>query len=263
MRVSEATSVTGGPKRWQGELAEGWDILGITNGGYGMALATRAMGAGAGERRLISATGTFVNRSTPGPVAIDVETLKEGKMTTALRSTVSREGTSLFFVTGVFGSANGTVTRDMVAGDPPDLPDPESCVRMVPTEGVPFPPPFFNKVDARIHPEDAAAFLGAHSPVPSTRGWFRLLDGEPLDPHGVAMAADAFPPAIFTSEVGPGWTPTVELSVQVRNPAPVGWLSCRFTTRFVTGGMLEEDGELWDETGRLVALSRQLALVPR
>jgi acyl-CoA thioesterase len=45
-------------------------------------------------------------------------------------------------------------------------------------------------------------------------------------------------------------------------PAP-GWLRCRFTTRFVTGGLLEEDGEIWDQSGRLVALSRQLALVPR
>ena len=45
-------------------------------------------------------------------------------------------------------------------------------------------------------------------------------------------------------------------------PTP-GWLRCQFTTRFVTGGFLEEDGEIWDAEDRLVAQSRQLALVPR
>ena len=38
---------------------------------------------------------------------------------------------------------------------------------------------------------------------------------------------------------------------------------CRFHTEFIQNGFLQEDGEVWDSEGTLVAQSRQLALVPR
>lgn len=264
MRFAEASAASGGAGRWTGRFYDGWDILGITNGGYALSVATRSMQGEVEGRSLISVTATYVNPSTPGPVDIEVETLKRGRSMTTLRATVAKEGTSLFYATGVFAAADRSAPeRDIVAGDPPDLPLPERCTRLEPTDGVPFPPEFFRNVDVRLHPADIAAFVGGYASVPSFRGWFRLLDEEPVGVHAIVMATDAFPPAIFNSRFTPGWTPTVALSVQIRNREPAGWLAARFTTRFVTGGMLEEDGELWDDTGRLVALSRQLALVPR
>jgi acyl-CoA thioesterase len=54
---------------------------------------------------------------------------------------------------------------------------------------------------------------------------------------------------------------TVELTVHLRaRPAP-GWLACRAVTRYVAGGYHEEDFEIWDSTGTLVAQSRQFALI--
>ena len=60
-----------------------------------------------------------------------------------------------------------------------------------------------------------------------------------------------------------GWAPTLELSAHVRAvPAP-GWLRVRVSTRNFAGGLLEEDAEVWDSAGRLVAQSRQLARAPK
>ena len=104
---------------------------------------------------------------------------------------------------------------------------------------------------------------GRPSGAPRVRGWFRLRDGEAADTVALLCTVDAFPPTAFNAHLPVAWTPTVELTAHVRaRPAP-GWLACTFSTRFVTGGFLEADGEVWDATGRLVAQSRQLALVPR
>lgn len=42
-----------------------------------------------------------------------------------------------------------------------------------------------------------------------------------------------------------------------------GWPACRASTRHVIDGYHDEDFEIWDATGQLVAQSRQLALLPR
>ena len=264
MSFEEATRPVGGGGAWEGELSAGWDIFGITNGGYLMAMTTRAMEAESGGRTLISAIGSYVNPATPGEVDLDVQVLKVGRSLSTLRTTVSKAGKDLVHVTGVYEDAGRSKHEgDVILGSPPELPDPEDCVPVVPVEDAPIPPPFTGMVEMRSVPGDLES-IGAGDGRPlRSRGWFRLKDGEDLNAHAVVMAADAFPPAIFFSDLGVGWTPTIDLTVQVRNPQPKGWLACQFRTRFVTDGLLEEDGEIWDQTGKLVARSRQLALVPR
>lgn len=262
MSFSTASAVSGGPGEWTARLEEGWDIFGVTNGGYLMSIATRAMEAETDGRVLISAAGSFMNPANPGPVDISVVTLKRGRSLSTLRATITRQGRDLVFVTGVYADPDRTINEASLSqGAPPDLPPAEDCVLTEPSPDAPIPPPFTGKVELRVPPEDVESF--GTSTQARSRGWFRLRDGEELTAHSVVLATDSFAPAIFYSNLAVGWTPTIDLNVQVRNPSPLGWLACQFTTRFVSGGMLEEDGELWDEAGRLVALSRQLALVPR
>jgi acyl-CoA thioesterase len=104
-------------------------------------------------------------------------------------------------------------------------------------------------------------FNGKPMGEPVVLGWMRLKDDEPLDAHALVMATDAFPPTTFNAGLPVGWTPTLELTVHIRFPDASGWIRCEFRSRFVSGGFIEEDGLFWDEDDRLVAQSRQLALV--
>ena len=120
-----------------------------------------------------------------------------------------------------------------------------------------------SRIEARLHPEDAAFRNGQSRGIPEMRGYFRLPDEDPCSVLGLLLGLDAFPPTIFNANLPVAWTPTVELTCHLRcRPAP-GWLRARFVTRVISSGFLEEDGELWDSTGQLVAQSRQLALVPK
>jgi len=79
------------------------------------------------------------------------------------------------------------------------------------------------------------------------------------DPIALAAMVDAAAPAVL--ELGETGSATIELTVHVRKrPAP-GWLACRAVTRHLIDGFHEEDFEIWDSAGTLVAQSRQMALL--
>jgi acyl-CoA thioesterase len=101
---------------------------------------------------------------------------------------------------------------------------------------------------------------GTPSGDPTAEFWMRFADGRDADPLTLPLIVDAAPPVVL--ELGASST-TIELNVHLRaRPAP-GWLACRVITRYVSGGYHEEDVEVWDSAGTLVAQSRQLALIRR
>jgi hypothetical protein len=111
-------------------------------------------------------------------------------------------------------------------------------------------------------PASAGWALGRPGGRPVIQAWFRLNDEREPDPLSLLLAVDALPPVTF--ELGRmGWAPTLELTAHVRARPAAGWLKIRHETRNLAGGMFEEDCEVWDSAGRLVAQSRQLARQPR
>lgn len=116
---------------------------------------------------------------------------------------------------------------------------------------------FVHRLDMRLDPATAGWTVGSPSGRGEMRGWLRFADGRPPDALSLLLALDAFPPVVF--DLGStGWAPTIEFTGYVRaRPAP-GWLQVRTQTQHVAGGLFNEDCEIWDSTGALVAQSRQL-----
>jgi acyl-CoA thioesterase len=263
MSFAEATAVDSQQHPYTAEIVDGWDVVGNANGGYLMAIGARAMARAAAQPHPVSVTAHYLSPGRPGPVAIDPQIIKAGKRLTTVRATLLGPEKPLIELLGTFSDLNSFDGPARVDASPPDLPPPDECVRTIPNPELGFPPAMMGRVDLRLHPDDAQFLAGTPSGDPLIRGWLRLPDNEPMDAFGLLLATDCFPPTIFNARMPVAWTPTVELTAHIRAIPEPGWLRCRFSTRFISGGMMEEDGEVWDSSGRLVAQSRQLALTPR
>ena len=250
-----------GEGRWEARIEPGWDIAGNANGGYLLAIVGRALTAATGRPHPVTTTAHYLRPGVPGPATVDVATVRSSRRFTTATATLRRDGEAIVTALSTLGDLSETEGPDLVTGAPPPIPDPDECIPVIPGEH--FPPPFMGQVELRLHPDDARFRTGRPSGSARMRGWFRLPDAETIDAIGLLCAVDAFPPTVFNANLPVAWTPTLELTAHVRAIPVPGWLRCEFESHFITGGFLEADGQLWDADDRLVAQSRQLALVPR
>lgn len=242
-------------------IVPGWDINGNANGGYLMALAARGMLQASGRPHPISVTGHYLAPGRPGPVQIDSTVVKSGRRFATVSSQLRSGDRPLLQLLGVFGDLAAAESYEHVASVPPDLPPFDECVFRDRKQGT-ADVALSERTEVRIHPDHAGWVRGVRSGSAEMAGWFAFRDGRPIDTLALLMVCDAFPPAVFHLDMPPGWVPTVEYTVHVRAvPAP-GPLMCVFRTTLVTGGFLDETGEVWDANGKLVAQSRQLGLTP-
>lgn len=93
-----------------------------------------------------------------------------------------------------------------------------------------------------------------------TRGWVRLRE-EPLSGLFALLATDISLPVVANLG-GVGWAPTITLTASVRREPVDGWLRFRATAPVVGQRWFEEDHVLVDESGHVVATSRQMAMMP-
>ena len=259
-----ATAVTRtGDGAYTASISPDWGINGNANGGYVIAMAARAMADAAG-RPPLTVTAHYLTPGPAGPCTVEVDIIRVGGRTSTVRALLRTGDTRVAALLGSFGDQVVRVVS-VIDGAPPDLPPIDECPATKPPNVVSG---FGDRVDARVRPSDLGFGVGKHSGRGEIAGWFRLEDSDAdevaIDAFGLLLAADAFAPVCFQfPEFPTGHAPTLELTVHVRGTPEPGPLRCRFTSRFMQQGLFEEDGEIWDATGRLVAQSRQLALIPR
>ena len=244
-----------GEGSYRGTVTADWSINENPNGGYLMALCARAALQQSRMPSLSIFTAAFLSRCGPGEAEISVEPLGASARFERCRVDLFQEGKLRTSAMATFTDRGNRSGGSRMEAGPPELPPADACVPIPEMPGYTL----FRHLEVRLDPACAGWMTGEPAERSEIRGWVRFRNDRPPDPGAVLLFADAFPPAVLASHGMVAWVPTLECSVNIRQIPESVWLKGRFRSRFLHQGMVEEDGELWDETGALIGLSRQIA----
>jgi acyl-coenzyme A thioesterase PaaI-like protein len=266
----EATAVTpdgeGSYDVWVDErfaIYAGSGSTGAVNGGVLLATVLRAVQESSPHPYPVATSAHFLRVPHPGPARVDVTWLKYGKTAATARASLLQDGERALETTVTTGILNESAPGELCwTGQPPVLPLVEDCATLAGGSSIDASRGFPGQVDLRLDPATSGWLRGQPDGVPELRGYFRLRESRDPDAFLLCLAVDALPPVVLRL-ARVGWSPTVELTWHMRAvPAP-GWLSVATRCRHAGGGWFDEESEVWDSAGRLVAQSRQLARVGR
>ncbi|MEN3360743.1 MAG: hypothetical protein V7637_4725 [Mycobacteriales bacterium] len=258
---STATAVRRvGDGEYRAELDPQWSIGIKPNGGYLLATMTRAAldVAGPGHPHPTAVSAHYLAAPPAGPAEITVRPLRQGRSVAQLRASLHAGGEHCVEALITCGTLPASGAARWNSVPPAPLPPEDECP-LLPGDTPSFPVPLMTVLAERLDPATAGFTTGRGSGAGEIRGWVRFVDGADPDPLGLLVAADCLPPATFDLSLPGSWVPTLELTVYVRAvPAP-GPLRVRLKVRLITDGRVDEECDVWDSTGTLVATGHQLA----
>jgi acyl-coenzyme A thioesterase PaaI-like protein len=249
-------------------VAPGGTAPPAVNGGVLVATVLRAVLDTSPHPYPVATSTHFLRVPLLQPAGIEVTWVREGRTAATARAAVIQDGQPALEATVTTGNlpagpaSNGELSW---TGEPPQLPPIEECVNLGPWPGTVGPDGtagYAAQVDMRLDPATTGWRHGQPAGVPEMRGYFGLQDERDPDAYLLALAVDGLPPVVFGLGAS-GWSPTVELTWYMRAVPVPGPLRVATRCRHVSGGWFDEEAEVWDAAGQLVAQSRQLARVGR
>jgi acyl-coenzyme A thioesterase PaaI-like protein len=251
---------------WNVTFDERWNVGRNQNGGVALAMVSTALAAAVGKPDPLTVTGHYLRAISAGTGFVRASAVRMGSTTATGVAEVWQDDKERLRVLGTFGDHDGrSAEADYVlerAAVP--IPGPEHCtdlfdILLDSPAGQRALTRSLRNYEIRVAPGSGWGPDGRGRP--SLSGWIRLRGAMTISTDMLLAVADGFPPSLM-SRIEIGWLPTLELTVHTlaRPTADEPWLRAELRTQAVTADLVDEDGELWDATGRLVARFRQLAL---
>lgn len=246
-----------GSGRYRGTIVPEWFGPPGPNGGFVAALMLRAIRAEVGdaERRPRSLTLHYLRPPAAGTVEVEVRVERAGRSASTCSARMLQDGRTVTLALCVLSYDYEPAMSWEPA--PPPAPPPEEVEALGRGPGA---PPMLDQLETRPV-WGARPFSGGGEAI--TGGWLRCAADAEMSSELVALYTDAWWPAAFSVMETFAPAPTLELTIHFRAEAdPADSLALvRFRAEASIDGLFDEAGEVWDRNGRLLAQSRQLALL--
>ncbi len=261
------------PGWYTAQLPCNWNFR-TPSGGVLMTVAMRAMQEELNDPalRALSANTHFCSPVPEGPLEIRVEVLRHGNAAAQLRaqlSSLTTPGPGLE-VSATFGRDRDGF--DLIDAQPPQVPPPDQA-KPINFRGTSpgWVPPFFENFDTRLALGSPWWEQGWQASAARLARWYRyqvpqrLADGR-FDPFAIPPIADTMPPALI-QKLGPEHTPfhapSLDLTIHFLEDTSADWLLTNVYARRARAGYATAECEIWDDRGRLVAMSTQMMMIRR
>ena len=125
-----------------------------------------------------------------------------------------------------------------------------------------FTPAFIQQLECLIHPDHAWWNRDSNDKNNEARcSAFLEMQGGIPDQFCLSFYSDILPPVV-SNKYGPlGWIPTITLTTHIRQLPSTSELYADFRATDINKGYFEQDCNIWDLNGNLVASSRQLTRI--
>ena len=244
-----------------GDLSPHWTIGPKIHGGVMLSLCAKAAAAalGDGGPQPIAVSANFLWAPDPGPVQVVTAIRKRGRQVSLVDVELRQSDRVAVRAAITLGTPEHHVPP-LLSVNPTDAMSVEPPPEIAPI-GPGHPLAAINHLayGCDIRP-DLSGLRSDHNSAPISRIWVRPRDEAP-DALFALTCSDISMPVTFAVDRR-GWAPTVQLTAYLRGEPADGWLRVVCTTTQIGQDWFDEDHTVVDCEGRIIAQSRQLALVP-
>lgn len=269
------------PGRYLGTIPDAWRVM-YAFGGVTMTASLRAMEAHLArpDLQLVTANAIFCAPVPCGPVAVDVEVLRDGRSAAQVASDLFVPGTDgvALRTHGVFGRPHDTDLAFRDLEFPADVAPPGKCAPPPPRPADdPWPEINFHEQTEWLPalpfvvPGEPAAGDAPRFAAARFAAWTRLRVA-PLRPDGsydmlaLAVPSDSIGPAIgqgLAGRVRNFMSLSLEIGIRFIRPPEGRWVLQHMRCWHCGDGYATGPTELWDEHGNLLAIAQQTAHLRR